>query len=281
MLDLSLMIFVVLILLGLCFGSFVNALVWRVHEQETGKLTKKQRKELSMLHGRSMCPHCRHALAWNDLLPLVSWISLRGKCRYCHKPIDDTPLAELLMPILFAVSYLAWPYGVEAAGTILFGLWLVFIIGFMALTISDLRWMLLPNKIIYPLVGLAIAQACFRAIVFEDAGLLLGALWGFLAIGGLFYVLFQVSGGKWIGGGDVKLGFVIGPLVGGPLNAILVIFIASVMGTLVSIPLLANKSLKATSRIPFGPFLIVATAAVYLYGERLADWYSNVFINLQ
>ena len=76
------MIFIVLAGFGLIFGSFVNALVWRVRQQELGK------KDLSVIHGRSQCPHCHHELAAKDLIPLVSWLMLSGRCRYCSRPIS-------------------------------------------------------------------------------------------------------------------------------------------------------------------------------------------------
>lgn len=271
------MIYAILIVLGLCFGSFVNAVTWRLHQQDSKKkLTAKQRKELSIVHGRSMCSLCKHQLAWYDLLPVLSWLSLRGKCRYCHKPIADPPLVEALLPVFFVVSFISWPYGFDSMGWLLFGIWLIFLVGFMALAVYDLRWMLLPNKIVYPLTGLAVVQVFIQIASFGDPWtILLEAFVGFLCIGGLFYALFQISGGRWIGGGDVKLGFMIGPLVGGPLNSLLVIFMASVLGSIISIPLLIRKSLKPTSHIPFGPFLLFATVVTYLYGARIADWYVN------
>jgi prepilin signal peptidase PulO-like enzyme (type II secretory pathway) len=266
-----------LILLGLCFGSFVNAWVWRLHQQATSKnLSAKQRRELSMAHGRSMCSKCRHPLAWNDLLPVVSWVMLGGKCRYCHKPIADPPLVEVLLPVLFALSYISWPYGFQIAGWLLFGLWLVFLVCFMALAVYDLKWMELPNKIVYPLVGLAIAQVVLKGVATDNIlEAVRGAFFGFVLIGGLFYGLFQLSNGKWIGGGDVKLGFMIGPLVGGGVEAMMVIFFASVIGTLVSVPIMARKSLKMSSRIPFGPFLLLATWVIYIYGQDILSWYTH------
>ena len=274
------MLFIVLALLGLCFGSFTNALVWRIHEQEEKKkLTKKQQRELSIVHGRSMCVHCKHSLAWYDLLPVLSWLSLKGKCRYCGKPIEDSPLVELLTAGLFVWSYVAWPYGWETLGTTLFCFWLVFLVGFMALAVYDLRWMLLPNRIVYLLIALSVLQVFVKLGLSDDKGLVLSqAFWGLLVIGGLFYGLFQLSKGKWIGGGDVKLSFMIGLLVGGPLNSILAIFVASFLGSLVSLPMIAKKSLKPTSHIPFGPFLLIATAVVYLYGARVADWYTSTLL---
>src|SRR4051812_7602742 len=104
-----LMIYAILVVLGLCFGSFVNALVWRIHEQAEQGSKKKPNKsyidKLSIRKGRSMCPHCRHELKALDLLPVVSWLALRGKCRYCGKPISvQYPLVELLTACLFVTS---------------------------------------------------------------------------------------------------------------------------------------------------------------------------------
>lgn len=225
-----------------------------------------------------MCVHCRHELAWYDLLPVVSWLSLGGKCRYCRRPISwQYPVVELLTAGLFLLSYIAWPYGFdEPTGTVLFALWLVFLVGFVALAVYDIRWMLLPNRIVYPLIALAVAQVIIKAASTGGAaGTIGGAALGFLTIGGLFFALFQVSGGKWMGGGDVKLAFMIGPLVGSGVLSMMVIFFASVLGTLVSAPFLAQRTLKANSRIPFGPFLIAATVVVYLFGGRILDWYTQ------
>jgi prepilin signal peptidase PulO-like enzyme (type II secretory pathway) len=153
------------------------------------------------------------------------------------------------------------------------------LVGFMALIVYDLKWMILPNKIVYVLIVLAVVQVIPKAIANGDASeVMTEAFWGFATIGGLFYGLFQVSKGKWIGGGDVKLAFMIGTLVGGPVNALLVLFISSVLGTLVSLPLMANKKLKISSRIPFGPFLLVATIIVYLFADSLRDWYLSRLI---
>src|SRR5436190_6666628 len=105
------MIFAVLAVLGLILGSFVNALVWRIHQQELGK------KNLPIVNGRSQCPHCHHVLAAKDLVPLFSWLYLRGKCRYCHQPISPMyPITELAMAAIFIILYAYWPGGVYGAG---------------------------------------------------------------------------------------------------------------------------------------------------------------------
>ncbi|HSX43708.1 MAG TPA: prepilin peptidase [Candidatus Saccharimonadales bacterium] len=274
------MVYIVLIVLGLAFGSFVNALVWRVHELESSKKrTTKQKRELSMLHGRSMCPHCKHPLAWYDLLPVVSWLSLGGKCRYCHKPIPDSPVVEAALAGIFILSYAYWPLTFNTRGWYDFIIWLAISVGLMALLIYDLRWMLLPNKIVYPLFYLAITAAIVDVLAFHaGAHFILDVLYGFLAGGGLFWVLFQISGGKWIGGGDVRLGALLGIVVGSLSGSLLVIFLASLLGSVVAIPMLIARQAKTNTRIPFGPFLIIATIIVKLFGATLISWYRRKFL---
>jgi leader peptidase (prepilin peptidase)/N-methyltransferase len=274
---------ITLVILGLVLGSFINALVWRLHEHDElkgTKLTKKQQKywrELSLTRGRSMCPDCHHKLAAADLLPVVSWVSLRGRCRYCGKAISwQYPLVEMMTAVLFGISYSFWPSGFHGAGLLELVVWLACLVGFMALAVYDLRWYLLPNRIVYPLLGLVAVQILARLTFFHGGqSLLLGSLYGILIGGGFFYVLFQVSGGKWIGGGDVKLGALLGLLVGGPLKACLVLFIASLAGTLVSLPLLALGKVKRTTVVPFGPFLLLAAVIVGLFGSSLVSWLQN------
>lgn len=276
---------IILLLLGLCFGSFVNALVWRLHEQDRLKIKKAKpahsgdASNLSILHGRSMCPHCKHPLAVRDLIPVLSWLQLRGKCRYCRQKFDDTPLSELLMPFLFIFSYLYWPLAFDNRGKVLFVFWLVFLVGFVAMIIYDTRWLLLPNKIIYPLLGLAVIQVLVLVTAYDSGSQVLkSSLFGLLIGGGIFYVLFQVSKGKWIGGGDVKLGAILGLIVGGPSMSLLLLFLASCFGTLVAMPLLITGKATRTSRLPFGPYLITATIVVYLFGAGLIAWYRRIVL---
>lgn len=267
------MIIFELILLGLCFGSFVNALVWRLHKQSAAKKLKDPKK-YSISQGRSMCVHCGHQLGVTDLLPIVSWLGLRGKCRYCRKKIPwQYPLVELATPLLFVGSYFFWPERIAEWEIAAFVLWLAALVGFVALVVYDLRWMLLPNKIVFPLYGVAALFVLARILQEKSLEPLLGAVIGILIGGGLFYLLFQLSGGKWIGGGDVKLGFLLGALVGGPLQAMLMLFLASVLGSVLGTSLIASKKATRKTRIPFGPFLITGAIVVMLFGAQLSGWY--------
>jgi prepilin signal peptidase PulO-like enzyme (type II secretory pathway) len=165
----------------------------------------------------------------------------------------------------------------DAKGTILFILWLIYLIGFIALGLYDLKWYLLPNRIIFPLYIVAFVQITVL-VLFFDLGMqgLLTQIGAILIGGGIFYILYQISNGKWIGGGDVKLGFLIGAILGKPMLSILFIFIASLVGTLFAVPLLIRGSLKRSSHLPFGPFLLISAFIVVLFGDSLANGYLRI-----
>ncbi len=293
------MVIVALIVLGLCLGSFVNAFVWRLHEQELLEAENESRtkskksgakklstassrltaQDLSITKGRSMCVHCHHELSARDLMPVLSYVWLRGKCRYCHKPIDDNPLAELITPLLFVVSYVYWPYSLHGQGLFMFCVWMVFLVGFVTLALYDFKWFLLPERVVFPLIALGLIQVLVVAILYHGGWqTLLLALWGVLISSGLFYGLFVVSKGAWIGFGDVTLGIVLGLILGGPGKAFLLLFVASLLGTLVALPLLVTGKAKRGTHLPFGPFLLLAAIIVYLFGTSLIDWYTGQFL---
>lgn len=289
------MIIAILVVAGLCFGSFVNALVWRLHEQAAlaSKLSRSEKKpnkktrelrvelqRLSVLKGRSMCPHCHHELAAVDLVPVVSWLALRGRCRYCGHPImPQYPLVELATASLFVASYAWWPVAFSAAQIAVFVLWLLLLTGLMALLVYDVRWKLLPSRLIYPLDAIAVTMAIIAIFAAHNPWTsVLNAVLAVVVGGGLFYVLFQVSAGKWIGGGDVRLGFLLGLVAITPARSFLFIFLAALLGSLLSLPLLATKRLKRNSTIPFGPFLIVALIVVELFGHSILFWYQKTFL---
>lgn len=277
--------YVALTVFGLCLGSFVNALIWRLHEQEIvkskkqTKATKNELEELSIVRGRSMCSHCHHQLAPKDLVPVASWIMLRGKCRYCHQKIQDTPVAEILTVFLFIVSYFFWPHLFHGYGLIAFYFWLVFMVGFVALAVYDLRWHILPDRIVFPLVGFALLEVIIHVLFFNGGfSALTSSFWGVLIASGFFFVLFQVSDGSWIGGGDVKLGLVLGILIGGPLRSGLLLFFSSALGTILSLPLLIAGRVKRNAQIPYGPFLLAAAVIVQLFGGQLTSWFNGFFV---
>jgi prepilin signal peptidase PulO-like enzyme (type II secretory pathway) len=294
MLALESMVYIFLIIFGLCFGSFINALVWRIHCQESEnrsqKIGEKKQKNhpnsqlltpnYSVLKGRSMCPNCKHQLGFWDLIPVISWLSLKGRCRYCNKPISiQYPVVELTTTIVFVLSYLFWPYGFDTPYLyVYFITWLVVIIGLIALAVYDIKWMILPDKIVWPLTVIVLISFIIQIFTGRPyADIPQVALAGVIG-GGIFWILFQISGGKWIGGGDVKLGFLIGLILVQPQLVILQLFIASLLGTLFALPFLVSKKLKASSKIPFGPFLIASAIIVMLFGQQIIETYLDLLL---
>ena len=227
-----------------------------------------------------MCPHCHHRLHARDLIPVLSWVALRGRCRYCQAGISwQYPLVEVLTAAVFVASFVFWPYDFTGAAMAAFGVWLVCLVMLIALMVYDLRWMLLPNRLVYPLTVVAAVLAICLAVEVGQRQALAGSLLGSLGLSGLFYGMFQVSGGRWIGGGDVKLAVALGLVAGGILESILLLFIASLLGSVLSIPLLMNKK-KLSQKVAFGPFLIGATIIVFLFGSSIIAWYSQQFIGV-
>ncbi len=264
-------------ILGLCLGSFINAFVFRLHEKSNKKYSKVN---LSIVNGRSICPSCEHELGPLDLVPVIGWLLLGGKCRYCSKSISlQYPIIELLTALLFLFSFLYWPYDFGASGLVLLSLWYILLTGLISLALYDFKWLILPNKLVLSLTILWLISLIIINIGYHQyyMHLILCLISGFI-IFGFFYSIFIISEGKWIGGGDVKIGFLLGLIVATPINSLLVIFIASLLGTFYSLPGMVVNKKKLSSHIPFGPFLILATILIFLFGSKLIAFYSHISI---
>jgi leader peptidase (prepilin peptidase)/N-methyltransferase len=232
--------------------------------------------------GRSICPNCRHQLAWYDLIPLFSWLALKGRCRYCKKSVSlQYPLVELISGLIFAGSYIFWPNTVHLNGQwLLLATWLACSVGLLALAVYDLLWMLLPNRIIYPTLMVAFVGRLLYILIYEIRPWHAILLWFFSVViaSGIFLALFYVSQGKWIGFGDVRLGLITGTLLADPQKSLAMLFLASAIGTLVILPSLRRGDKTLTSRLPYGPFLIAATGILVIWGDSLLNWYKGLIL---
>lgn len=277
-------------LLGLVFGSFAGAQIWRLRARQLVADKKEgeaydaaEYKRLKPLYGRkqksdrSQCLACGHTLGWKDLVPVISWITLGGKCRYCHKPIGKFELVmEFSMALLFVASYLLWPYGFSVAGaSILFGLWLLAIVLLVMLAAYDYKWQLLPDVLNYAFAGVSLAFMLVRLAAFPGSVSPLSALGAVGILAGVYALLYVVSKGKWIGFGDVKLGVGLGLLLADWKLAFLALFLANLIGCLIVIPGMLTKKLNPQSRIAFGPLLIIGTLIAYWWGTAFTTWLFN------
>ena len=258
---------VVLFVLGLCFGSFVNALVWRVHRKK------------DIVRERSQCVNCGHTLAPKDLIHVLSWVFLNGRCRYCQKPISlQYPIVEISLGIVFALSYYFWFNPIMGGQWLLFVTWLATSVGLLTLAVYDLRWMLLPNNILYPTFLVAITGRL--AYILFSSNDIAHSFWllalSILVAGGIFWLIYELSRGKAIGFGDVRLGLISGTVLADPLLSLQMIFVASVLGTVAILPGLLKGRKSLTTKVPYGPFLIVATFIVLLFGSSFSGWYQRL-----
>ncbi len=247
-------------LYGLLIGSAINAIVWRLY---AGK---------SWLKGRSMCPDCKHTLAAIDLIPVASWVSLKGRCRYCRKRIHwQYPAVELVTAVLFGLSYSVL-IPVSFFAWVFFLIWLIMLSMMIILAVCDIRWFILPNKIMFPLLILGLARLILVAFSGSHMQSWLGPLEAALLVGGAFWVMANLKNGSLMGGGDVKLAAFMGLLLG-LQKVTLAMLLAFNIAAIISVGLIAFKLRKRNDLIPFGPFLIGATIVAYLYGGPLIHWY--------
>ncbi len=257
------MILLFIFVFGVLLGSFVNALVWRLHEKR------------DWVRERSECIHCHHKLSAKDLVPVVSWLSLGGKCRYCHRPISvQYPIVEFITGALFALSYAYWPYEFDGIGIVRLGFWLVALVALMALFIYDLKWLKFPVVLLRFLVVIGILQTAIVILLspaVERTDIAVSAFLACVVGGGLFQLIYWFSKGQAIGDGDSYLGFGFGLLLGTPLLSWMAITLASIIGSVFAIILIAEGKSRKT-KVPFGPFLISGVVISMLFGQKIWDY---------
>jgi len=283
-------IYVALVLFGAALGSFAAATVWRIRARQlvadkaAGEdYDKKEYKRLKKiiakpLDDHSQCLHCTYKLKWYDMIPIVSWLALRGKCRSCRQSIGWFEfLMEIGVAAFFVVSYVFWPGGVETGYDIAhFVLWLIAGVIMAILFAYDLKWFLLPDKlnIALAIVGLGIVGVV-AAQTGDVVGTLLSAAGSVAILSGLYAALFFVSKGNWVGFGDVKLGVGLALILVDWQLALMALFLANFIGCLIVIPLLAAKKLERNAHVPFGPLLIAGTVTAWFLGWAVLDWYMS------
>ena len=247
------------LLLGLIFGSFVNAWVWRT------------RNDRSVTKGRSECTHCHHKLAWYDLVPVLSYVWLRGNCRYCHRHISiQYPLVEAGTAVLFGLLYLVIaPVG--AYGWVQFALLLAATVLLVAAFVYDALYMQLPEKYMLPAIGLGTVSLGLKAY---QAGWdsLVPQLIGLACVVLFYTALWYFSRGKWLGAGNIRIVAIMG-LYLAPKQLVVALFFSYLIGSLYGLYVIRNAKNKRGIRVPFGPFLIIGLYIGLLIGNAIANWY--------
>ena len=244
--------------LGLIFGSFGTVAAHRIPRRET------------IVTGRSKCPHCGRQIKAHENVPVVSYLVLRGRCPGCGTRISlRYPLTELATGALFALAVVKFEVTVTAAVYAAF-FWVL-----VVLTVIDLEHKLLPNRIVYPTFVAGWAGIVLAALVDGDTERLRSAALGAMVFGGFFFVVaFVYPAG--MGGGDVKLAFVLGTFVGyaGGVGAVLAgMFASFLLGGVIGIIAMRVSGKGRKTKIPFGPFLALGSVIAVFLGERIAEGY--------
>jgi len=263
---------------GAIIGSFLNCLIFRLHTGEG-------------MGGRSRCPKCKKQIDWYDNIPVLSFVFLRGKCRHCGKLISfQYPAVELMTGILFlyAFSHNFDPAYFQLRDASLtrsaifnfqfltsnfllqtFRDWF-FIAIMIIIFIYDLRWYLILDVITLP--------ACLIVFILN---IMLGYSWQGMLFSGIigmsfFLIQFLVSKGKWIGGGDIRLGLLMGLSLGWP-GILVAIMLAYFIGSIVGLGLIAFGRKKWGSEIPLGVFLSLGAVITLFWGDKILNWYLGIF----
>lgn len=238
-------------LYGIVIGSFVNVCIYRIPKKE------------NIAVNRSHCMTCNHVLAWYDLVPLFSWIFLRGKCRYCGEKISwQYPLVEFIN----GVGYV-WIFFVSGIniGCILYCLTFSALV---ALSVIDWRTFEIPIGINAFILVLGIIATII------DYQNILNHIIGFVCVSGFLLILYYATKGRGIGGGDVKLMAVAGLLIGWK-NIILALILGAILGSVIHI---ARMKISGEEHmLAFGPYLSAGIVLAMLYGDKMISWYLGFF----
>ena len=296
---------VALALLGLCVGSFLNVVAHRLPQQlerewwldvaenqlgdgdawrrvsgrsgappavfgqtaQTIVDTLQALPTLGLARPRSRCPQCGHVLRWHENLPLIGWLRLKGRCASCRQPISKRyPLVELLTAALFAAC--GWKFGAQPTTL----LWCAAIALMVAMALIDLDTTYLPDDLTLPLIGLGLIGAGmgWSGTTLEAAAW--GALAGYGALWLLAFSYKKLRGVEGMGEGDFKLLAGLGALLGWQLLPSIVL-LASAVGAVVGIGLIAFGGHKREVPIPFGPYLVGGGIAAMFFGQTLTRWW--------
>ncbi len=257
--------------LGSAIGSFLNVVVYRLPAGE------------SLIHPPSRCPHCQHQLAAKDNIPVLGWLLLRGKCRYCRAAIAlRYPLVEAFTGFLFLVVFWQFDWSLQSVSLWLLVSWL------LALSLIDLDTLTLPSALVQSglVVGVCtsllqayIPSPSFSTLITAGLGAIAGAVVGVWLLDGIRIVGSLLFNKEAMGSADPKLAAMIGAWLG-VSHLLLALFVACTVGAIVGSSAMALQRLDRQQPMPFGPFLALGAVITALWGDRILTLYLQVFFPL-
>ena len=258
---------------GLCIGSFLNVVIhrlpmmmdraWRLDSAELLGVTIEPPTPITLSTPRSRCPSCGHQITWQENIPLLSYLMLRGKCSACKTPISMRyPSVEIATALLFAAC--GWRFG--ARPEVL--LWCGFVATLVALAMIYFDTQYLPDDLTLPLLWAGIVAAALGWLPISLSTSVGGAVAGYLALWFVFHAYRLIRGKEGMGAGDFKLLAALGAWLGWPLIPS-IILLASAVGAIVGIVMIVARQHDREVPIPFGPYLAGGGIAALFFGEPL------------
>lgn len=243
----TILLYMIIFIFGICIGSFTNVCIYRIPKQE------------DIVKPRSHCMSCGYQLSWDDLVPLVSYIVLGGRCRNCKEKISiQYPLVEALNGVLYLIIFAKYGLSVETL------LYCALFSALVTLSVIDFRTYEIPFGINLFILALGLIRVVTDYTNWSDYAI------GLASVGGVLFILYWVSNGTAIGGGDVKLMAACGLLVGWKL-VILGFFVGCIVGSVIHI---LRMKLSGEGRVlAMGPYLSIGVMLAVLWGEQFLTWY--------
>jgi prepilin signal peptidase PulO-like enzyme (type II secretory pathway) len=244
----------IIFILGTLIGSFLNVTIFRVHDDR------------SVVKGRSKCMKCEEAIDVKDLVPVLSYVNLKGRCRKCKAVISwQYPVIEIVTGILFVLAY-------NLSGmSIMFARDAIFVSYLIIIFVYDLRHMLILDKFTVPAMIVAVLLNLWLGVIPAWS-----ILFGGIVLAGFFLLQYIISKSKWVGGGDIRMGALMGFMLGLE-HGLVALFIAYLIGAVVGVGLMASGRVDRKTPIPFGTFLTVSTVVVLFFGSPIVEWYLGFF----
>ena len=280
--------------LGAMLGSFAGAQVWRLRARQLvddkklgNKVDKAEYKRLlpltksSLLKDRSIDLDTGKVLPWYDLIPVVSWLLLRGKSRYSGKPIGYFEFViEVGLAIFFVGSFIFWPQPLDSIISVAqFSIWLIAGLILAVQFALDFKWKFLWSSLSYAVIGLGLIYVVLAVVGSADRlTAAYSAVGSVLILGGLYYALYAISRERWVGLGDVFLGIGLGLLLADWRLALIALFMANLIGCIVVIPGMIMKKIGRHQQVPFGPFFILGAIVAQLWGVPILDFYFSLLL---
>ena len=262
----DLLTLIILFAFGLAIGSFMNVVALRYDGEHFLFDTK-------MIGGRSHCVHCKRTLRWFELVPLLSFLFQGGRCRRCNARLSvQYPTVELLSGIIFVFVPLSVGIGAVPVFTFITALWIIVFEALLVMALIDIRLGIIPDEINIFLGVAGIFLAIFSGGQWSGV---LSKMIGAAVAGSFFWLLIAITRGKGMGMGDLKLAIPLGFLFGWPV-VLFVLALAFVIGAVVGLLSIVRGKNSMKGTLPFGPFLAIAAAVVFFWGQAIFDWYFSL-----